>query len=421
MIEEFSEAAVERKLVMTGNTLTDVVGGFRKLILTSVEYLAPSPGRGEPSKPFSAVFSMSPGWIVRPSGIARPWPTKTGARRTSPSASTKRRTVWHIKGCAFGVYPSAHLWVHAGARRKDTGHAGEISASALSDPDSPERDKLLIRPIVVAGEVGAIHGKRRLGFLPSQLTQLDERSPEFVVQEFFKQIREGGPTTPVICLDDFWALQVFRELKTEGCLAVFSMNTKQNIQSDVDRRELYRNTISQSPLKRSDRDLNEFLQDALRQFLSTEVETTALAWLNLAKNLAADLLNILRQATNWNDAERQAIVWSWVRYTLHLDRDSIESFSDPTLPWKPILGRARQMLQVYFAGQDHVLDQVKRFLPGETGDVLTAADMRELCILFDIDIPQAYRRVGRYKGRPAHLASVLRAVLRGRGARKFVR
>jgi GNAT superfamily N-acetyltransferase len=109
------------------------------------------------------------------------------------------------------------------------------------------------------------------------------------------------------------------------------------------------------------------MQDALRQFLSTEIETTASGWFKLAETLSKELHHLAeytsleRHLADGGDAaamQRRADgrawlhAWEWVFYTLSLDSESIDSYNAFDLPWQPILIRARQLLQAHLGAEE---------------------------------------------------------------------
>jgi ribosomal protein S18 acetylase RimI-like enzyme len=298
-------------------------------------------------------------------------------------------------------------------------HKSEIPsiAAALSDPRKVTRH---IRPIVVEGEVGSIHCEKRLGYKKAELSAVQKMDEGLLATRLEDETRKRKDTIPVVCVDDLTAMRVRFKLGSKACL-VFPMNTPEAIQQKSARRELPLYHLSVAVRSRKP-ELVQFMDEALGRFLSTEVETTATAWFELAKDLLDKVDEMTRKtsARVIEKAELWAQAWDWVRYTLTLDSKSIDSMSDTGLPFKPILRRARQLLQSYVGHKDNkdlVSDQVERFFTRSKDDAkaqILPEDMRKLCDLFDVQLEPKKARTHIYTGQQEHLAYVLRAALRGK-------
>jgi GNAT superfamily N-acetyltransferase len=78
---------------------------------------------------------------------------------------------------------------------------------------------------------------------------------------------------------------------------------------------------------------------------------------------------------------------SWVLYTLALDRKSVETYPNSGLPWRPILERARELVQKS-VGADEITRQINYctdFVPEDTP--LSHDQFRRLCEIFDLKEP----------------------------------
>jgi GNAT superfamily N-acetyltransferase len=282
-----------------------------------------------------------------------------------------------------------------------------------------DRSAVPLQPIVVANDVGSMHCRKTLGFVtgPPDLPNLD-------VKELSDSLlrHTGGHFIPVICTDEYTVLRVLGMLRArgqDGCL-VFPLNSRRTIRDETDdtRRELPQYYLSIA-VSRNDHEFEAFMHDALVQFLSTEIESTATAWYLMAKKLAAEVSGILRalpasdnvsQETLRQNAARDAKeTWEWIFYVLTLDLESIESFSaTSTLPWTPILLRARRRIQRDLGEHETLIDDLvsEAFSHDEPEDRLHQID--RICNAFDIQLPAGDRYIGK-----SELIDSLKRELRG--------
>lgn len=253
----------------------------------------------------------------------------------------------------------------------------------LSDPLRPpdQSPDVKVRPVVVEGEVGWIHCVKRLKFggvdSGERALELEEK---FDLETLATRLRvtelKSRPAIPVVVTDEYTSLLLYSHLSGDGCF-VFPMNSRRASQDekDVARRELPQYYCSLA-IHRDDSAFGEFMRDALVQFLSTEIETTARSWLALAKALAKKLFDlphlpcdttqsafVSEHGSNLYEARRWAYIWEWIFYTLSLDEESIVAFTSATyLPWQPILRRARQLVQQYLAEEKKMIVQLVDYL-----------------------------------------------------------
>ena len=268
-------------------------------------------------------------------------------------------------------------------------------ASALSDPNS--RDRQSVRPIVLMSSVGAIHCQKRLKFAESQISPIERTglNVDTLAKRLVDETRDRPNVVPIVCVDELLSFKVLNSplLAGQG-FSVFDMNSQRAARNSDLRREMPQHYMSFAIKRERNDDFQDYVQDALTHFLSTEPETTAILWCKLAKQLLDEICSlthfpqtlttqdVLRRAERWRHA------WEWVQYTLHLDRASIESFSNSSsLPWRPVLLRARTLMQTHFAESMTILqDQVKLSIPERRDGQITSDELKRLYDLFDVEL-----------------------------------
>jgi GNAT superfamily N-acetyltransferase len=249
-------------------------------------------------------------------------------------------------------------------RRSDIARLLSERPERVSLSDRP-RPKINIKPIVVDGEVGSIHCLRGLKIPIPPEDVLPTLSVPELVNRLDAANENRGASVPVICVDELSALKILQAMGARGC-SIFPLNGG-DASYDAVRRELPQYYCSLATKRSAPQEFNAFMRDALVQFLSTEIETTSNLWLQLAVALADTVRSVaihvnrefrnapdssLEAAQQWSDA------WSWVFYTLHLTNRYINSYSDTILPWKPILRRARQLVQEHIKKDRAMLDSL---------------------------------------------------------------
>lgn len=413
MVARFREAARDPEVRDSAPAARETIGR-RKLEVTSVDYPPFSGARHDFFESLFRRFFALSDLQVPPVFRARE------AFGTEDFSSTD---------VALSVFESPDRMAHNGLKfwrapikislgavihRDYEGRIDEIAA-ALIDPSA---NRGSIRPIVVRGEVGAIHCKQRLGFRDSEITELTVRGADALKAQLEKEPTAG--VVPVIVVDDLTALLVLKTMGKEG-RPVFPMNTREAIQRPESsaRRELPAYYLALAT-RRNEYEFTWFMQESLPWFLSMEVETTAIEWVRLARRLADVVLTC---SAAWDSAAQPDVgamwadAWRWVWYALTLDKNSIDTYFDQGLPWGPILNRARKLLQSHFAhkDQEHILlRQIRRLFRSEHGGTrlsVTPASLKQLCELFDVSLDGAYVNADRYTDKPNHLVRVLQAAL----------
>lgn len=268
-------------------------------------------------------------------------------------------------------------------------------ASAIADPNS--RDRMAVRPIVLANSVAAMHCKNRLNFKDSQLTQIERTGNDIdiLAKRLVGETRDLPDVIPVVVADELSSFRVLNSPLLDGRgFSIFDMISQRAARNSELRREMPQHYKSFAIKRQRSDGFQEYMQDALTHFLLTEPETTAIQWGNLAKRFLDEICNLpvfpqpLTAPKELQRAERWRIAWEWVQYTLHLDRSSMESYSISSgLPWKPVLLCTRTMMQEHFAsGSKTIEDQVKLSYSICRNAKITPDEVRKLHELFDVEV-----------------------------------
>lgn len=222
---------------------------------------------------------------------------------------------------------------------------------------SPQPDSR-ITPVVIRSDVGGIYTTKTLGYT--------EEGCEFPGGHHY---REYGKTIiklesrygthqlsklPIAIVDDVTAIYIMRYLQRNNVRArlVFPVGTERS--AGQERKWLPEYLVSIS-VKRTNTELVDYLRDALRLFLRTEIqmissfyhdvccqfETLAtavgvgtLSWTNDDKS---------RSAYQDQDEENRAAAKAWVEYTFGITENQIRLRQDFDLPWKVILEMSRSL------------------------------------------------------------------------------
>jgi hypothetical protein len=151
---------------------------------------------------------------------------------------------------------------------------------------------------------------------------------------------------PVAVADESTALRIlgqFRESRHRARL-IFSLNNHSSVQKE--RRDLPEYLMSLS-VRRTNTQLVEYLSDALRLFLQTEIQTVATYY--LASRREFERLVIENYPTNGPrdakdaQAKLRKAAEEWTTYTFRVDDKDIELYQDFEVPWRPILRRALEI------------------------------------------------------------------------------
>jgi hypothetical protein len=203
-----------------------------------------------------------------------------------------------------------------------------------------------MRPIVVQGDVGAVHCLETLGFGEDEVICVDRLDPALLAL----QLRQTKLTTegiPVVVVDEHTSFEVLRRLGNEG-RPVIPLSSRAASRSDFARRELPQRFLGFS-CNRQQTELRDLIEQSFHLFLATEQEAIASAMADLYSELMKELEDVVRFYLDCDPASvaaerdlRFQLARNWILYTLALERESIENYPHFGMPWRPILERARQ-------------------------------------------------------------------------------
>jgi hypothetical protein len=239
------------------------------------------------------------------------------------------------------------------AARKNGGEARPSLRQILA-PEAlesfPEAD-LSIVPVVVRTDVGGIYATKTLGFTESSLEFAADHHyssyAEKLIEEELRYAGAGVPKAPVAIVDDVSALYVLRSLdrKKAGARLVFPLS---NVKAAGEEKKWMPEYLVSISVKRTKADMVDYLRDALRLFLRTELQmissfyTEACAQL---ENLAKEFCISNRSWKGKNSGEladsyagdNRKLARAWTEYTFGLTKAQLNAHQDFELPWKPIL------------------------------------------------------------------------------------
>jgi DNA-binding winged helix-turn-helix (wHTH) protein/GNAT superfamily N-acetyltransferase len=271
-------------------------------------------------------------------------------------------------------------------------------------------------PIVVKGEVGAIHCINNLGFLESDIVCEYQPSPVRLAHRL-RQLAGDATAVPVVIVAEHTCFKVLRELGKDGSavLPLMGRNTRAR------RRELPQYFVGFACSRRNP-ELAAMIRQAFQLFLTSDLEgvasTFAIACDDLLR-LSADAADYyLEPATSFDldCALRYRLAGDWALYTVGLDRQSIAGYPNSDLPWRPVLERARELVQEDLAMDvKTITDQIKLCTRYKPDDVpFSHNEFQELCAAFDLEEPMLTFAQRKYvfEDRGMVLATIQNALLK---------
>jgi GNAT superfamily N-acetyltransferase len=202
---------------------------------------------------------------------------------------------------------------------------------------------------------------------------------------------------PVLLVDEYTALLVLRhareELKLELSYALPLTTARQNRESDI-RREMPLYYMSFA-CGREYAKFTYFLQDALDHFLTSEVQTTAVALASLLHNLEAEIFEIAQYVGQWRGGrfegsdltqlQRQIIARQYALFALSLDVQTIKNSDSIAKNWKRILQAAQTIIRSDWVQNPKYRPEVKKFIDEFLEEFLTAPADKYLDKLEDLN------------------------------------
>ena len=231
------------------------------------------------------------------------------------------------------------------------------------------KSDLNIRPIVVRGEVGYHHCIHTLGFNKNDdsmeiLEEFDERALTTALYVACAVELEAGAPIPVVVVDEYTALGVFKGMGDDGLLSLPITAEASNSKSSA-RREMPQYLMSLA-CSRSREALKflELLDESLRLFLSTEMNSTAHVLTEIFWRLEKEVFDATAHLGSWSDNddytnrrledhERQLIAREYALYTLSLDRRTASEHDTYPKHWQQILRQARELVMREMVSPPH--------------------------------------------------------------------
>jgi GNAT superfamily N-acetyltransferase len=253
-------------------------------------------------------------------------------------------------------------------------------------------------PILVRREVGAIHCLETLQYAENEVELVKDMTAESLrakaIAEKLKQVHRKSSKIAVAVMDEYTSFDVLTELQGEG-IPVLPLSSRLAARESP-RRELPASFLSIG-CSRKQSELRDVLEQALRLFLITEVESNSL---NLASLHAQLLGKVYEVAKKYYpeykpkgpdpESEREAAAkafkaaYGWCLYVLGLDFQSIENIPGSGLPWAPILKRTREQVLSRFADEkEKIRDQVS-LIVGPDDDPPSEDKFNKLCKSLDL-------------------------------------
>jgi hypothetical protein len=226
----------------------------------------------------------------------------------------------------------------------------ELGKSPQPDPN--------ITPVVIRSDVGCIYSMRTLGYTETRI----EFAGGHAYSEYGKTLIQledrydsvKVPKLPVVIVDDVTALYVIRFLQKKKIRArlIFPVGTEAS--AGQERKWLPEYLVSVS-VKRTNTELVDYLRDALRLFLRTELQMMSSFYHDVCRQLekmATDVgvgtlswtnQDVSRKAYEDQNEENRAAARSWVEYTFGITENQLRLRQDFNLPWRAILDMSRSL------------------------------------------------------------------------------
>ena len=225
-----------------------------------------------------------------------------------------------------------------------------IMDALLPTPAGDHRRKLI--PIVCKYDVG---GKYIRNIWNQQLPmrELDVFDPTRFVDELInrEKMAESSPDSqiPVVVVDEITSVYILQILQDKGIGAslVFPMDNDDSVLDEKMALPEYPVSISVS---RKNKELCEFLVDALKIFLTTEVHAISQIYVKHCLDLEALAATTIPANPSSRRFEkslkkRQEIAHNWTGYCYRLSNKSFDGYYDDNLPWRGVLKAARSQLE----------------------------------------------------------------------------
>jgi transcriptional regulator with XRE-family HTH domain len=251
-----------------------------------------------------------------------------------------------------------------------------------------------LHPIVVREDGGEIHCRHTLGYQNDELKPIENlnnpREQAGLLVDALEKIAGSSTQIPVVIVNEYSCFEVLRLLKGKGISALPLSSRQAAGQKPRIQLPLFFLGLGCS---RRQHDLRDMMEQALTLFLGTEVESTSDRFVELHKQLLAEVKEIAQyfpkiehragQTEEADEAQRFQAAFNWTLYVLGLDELSIESYSRGGLPWRTILKRTRSKVMEQLAQDKSTLEkQIGFFWPAR--GALSELQFNKLCESFDL-------------------------------------
>jgi transcriptional regulator with XRE-family HTH domain len=224
---------------------------------------------------------------------------------------------------------------------------------ATSEPN------LNITPVVVQSDVGGIYASKTLGFGESDLAFPTNHHYSSYGEKLIEEERHYATInikkTPVAIVDDITAIYIllFLDKRRIGARLVFPLS---NELSAGGKKKWMPEYLVSIAVKRTNLEIVDYLRDAFRLFLRTEVQMISSFYADACiqfENLASELSVGNRSWSQPGAGEDPNTATgisrdrarAWVEYTFGLTKNQLELHQDFELPWKPILQNSKRLYQ----------------------------------------------------------------------------
>lgn len=236
----------------------------------------------------------------------------------------------------------------------------------------PLQTHVSFKILAIPNEVGWVHATRTLRVAANDIKSLGSLNTD----ELANALRRFALSTEphILVCDELTAIGVLQKLNQDGLL-VFQPSTDESVTLSGKRRALPAHPLGIG-VRRDNHQLDSYLKEAMRIFLSFENETVAASYEELYWKLVAHIKACLAcdesvyfggvrrlPVKDLSDEFRETLLdqsaRSYARRCLQLSRKALEAVPKEMEPWKPVLRRARERIR---AGEARNRRRVKAVL-----------------------------------------------------------
>jgi GNAT superfamily N-acetyltransferase len=225
-------------------------------------------------------------------------------------------------------------------------HLAEVRPIAKVLTRSLARAKVLLKPIVIDGEVGHNHCNH-IGYADDELLKVGGNSLNVLAKQLLAEDAHRGDAIPVVVVDEYTALRLLEKLEGRGVNVFPWSHLHARGEVDEPRRSLpeYHCCIA---ARRDHAPRNREIYEALEVFLRTHMQIVARQWVSLAEQLLDRVYACLAHARvsgspRVTDGKRWEQALSWVFNAMAL-AGSV-GMSEDWGQWKALLKEAQELFR----------------------------------------------------------------------------